>query len=149
MGILRLRNSVKMDTDVLYRMVCETGIQMYNEDGNRVYNSDIVRNKVRSFAQIFNMEHINRILKANKQFHCHAVSDGMSASILYTVPQNILEQLESDELVKKRYDDGFFIYEIGIDPGMRTFNATVRQIDSGKEVSFIRILSQFVNAFHC
>jgi hypothetical protein len=40
-----------------------------------------------------------------------------------------------DESVKRRYYGRSVVYEIGIDPGLRTWNATVRRnIRTGKEV---------------
>lgn len=51
----------------------------------------------------------------------------MPASLLYEVHENILKKLENDELVEKRYFDGFYIYELGIDPGYKTWNPTVRR----------------------
>lgn len=130
-----MRKAVKVDADVLYRMMCETRLIPKDEHGCQYKVGDITSNKEFYFAQIFNMEKINRILRANKQFHCHIVSDGVSASILYKVPLRVLKELDNDELVKQKYEEGQFIYELGIDPGMKTWNATVRRhIATGKEV---------------
>lgn len=130
-----LRKPVKMDADVLYRMMCDTKIIPKDERGCQVTGAHVCQNKEYYFAQIFNMEKINRKLKANKEFHYHVLSDGVSASILYKIRQEIPQQID-DECTKNRYDDGFFHYELGIDPGMKTWNATVRRnIDTGKEVS--------------
>lgn len=132
-----LRKAVKIDSDVLYRMLCETKLITKDENGIQHKSGFICQHKEQYFNEIFNIEHINRVLKANKQFRYHVVSDGVSVSILYNVPKNILVQLENDELVRKKYYDGFYVYELGIDPGMKTWNATVRRhIDSGKEVRY-------------
>ncbi|XP_031636340.1 uncharacterized protein LOC116349170 [Contarinia nasturtii] len=132
-----LRKNIKINADILYRMMCETKIIPLDEYGRQVDGTHVCENKVHYFNEIFDMNKINGILNANKEFHYHVVTDGVSASILYDVSRNTLEQLVSDELIKKRYEDGVYIYELGIDPGMKTWNATVRRhIDSGKEMNF-------------
>lgn len=151
-----MRKSVDIDSDMLYRMMCETKTITRDENGIQHTAGFVCQHKEHYFNQIFNMEYINKVLKANKRFHYLVRSDGVSISILYEVPKNTLEQLENDELVRKRYDDGLYVYELGIDPGMKTWNATVRRhIDSGKEVRYeydsivsFNLLSLF-NAFHC
>lgn len=130
-----LRKNIRIDADVLYHMMCETKIIPRNKDGTQVNVAYICRSKEFYFNQIFNMQKIRRVLKANKQFRYHIVSDGVSASILYNIPKNVLQKLESDEIVKRKYYDGYYVYEIGIDPGMKTWLAAVRRhIDTGKEV---------------
>lgn len=130
-----LRKPIKIDGDVLYRMMCETKIMPKNENGIQPTVGYACQHKEFYFGEIFNMAKINRILKTNKRFHYHIVTDGVSASILYKVPKKVLEQMESDNLVKKKYYDGFYVYELGIDPGMKTWLAVVRRhIDTGKEV---------------
>ena len=129
------RTNIKIDGDVLYRMMCETKLIPKGEDGTQVKMSYISQHKEFYFDQIFNMDAINRMLKANKQFHYHIVSDGLSASILYKVPKRVIQELQNDNLIKQQYFDGYFQYMLGIDPGMKTWLAVVRRhIDSGKEV---------------
>lgn len=95
----------------------------------------IIRNKEHCFKQIFNIQKINRILKVNKTFHYHVVSDGVSMSILYKVRNRVLDQLLTDGVIKHRYEDGFYVYELAIDPNMKTWMAVVRRdIQTGKEV---------------
>lgn len=129
-----MRKPIRIDGDVLYRMMCETKT-IPRKDGKQVDVGYICKNHEYYFNRIFNMEKINRILKANKQFHYHIVCDGVSASILYKVPKRVLEQMQNDNIVKKRYFEGMYVYELGIDPGMKTWLAVVRRhINTGKEV---------------
>ena len=132
-----MRKPVKIDSTVLYGMMCELRIIPRDENGSQVSRNHVIEHHAHFFDQIFNMDHINRILKANKQFRYHILCDGESASVLYNVPTNVLRQLDNDELVRKRYYDGYYAYELGLDPGMKTWNATVRRhIDTGKEVLY-------------
>lgn len=131
------RTNIKIDADVLYRMLCETKLIPKYENGTQVSMEFISRNRQFYFAQYFNMDKINRLLKT-KEFHFHIVSDGISVSILYKVPKRLIQALSNDDLVKKRYMDGFYVYELGIDPGMKTWLAVVRRyIDTGKEVCIV------------
>lgn len=59
----------------------------------------------------------------------------LSVSIHYKVKTEALDKLVDAQLVKQLYENGEFVYELGIDPGMKTWNATVRRnIATGKEV---------------
>ncbi|XP_055321799.1 uncharacterized protein LOC129577947 [Sitodiplosis mosellana] len=139
------RKAVRIDADVLYRMMCETGTSPRDEYGRQhtVGHVTSKSNQAYYFNMIFNMEKINRVLKANKKFE-HILSDGVSASILYSVKKTVVDKLVEDGLVRKRYSDGFYVYELGIDWGMKTWNATVRRrinndkerIHNGKEMNF-------------
>lgn len=64
------------------------------------YLGHITSNKEHYFNQIFNMEWINHVLGANKQFHYMILSDGVSASILYDVPKSTLKEMDNDNLVR-------------------------------------------------
>lgn len=140
-----MRKHIRIDADVLYRMLCETKLIGKDENGIQPTGSYVCANKEWYFKGVFNVDKINRMLKANKTFHYQIVSDGVSASILYTVPQTVLETMQSDGIVKRKYYDGQFVYEIGMDPGMKTWVAVVRRhIDTGKEV-FVNISIEF----HC
>lgn len=130
-----MRKPVKIDADVIYRMMCDTQIIPRDEFGRQVSVGEITRNKEFYFEQIFNMEYINSILNAKKQFHHYILCDGVSASIHYKVKKGDLEKLVDDGIIRKRYAEGAYVYELGIDPGMKTWNATVRRnIATGKEV---------------
>lgn len=150
-----LRKSVRMDGDILYRMLCETGLITRDEYGRQHLVGFVTQHKEHYFNEVFDMEKINRVLKANKQFHYQIMCNGVSASILYTVKKKTIVQ--NDDLVRKRYDEGFYVYELGLDPGMKCWNATVRRtIKSGKEVRYIFVLFSILFlvcdctvTFHC
>lgn len=135
-----MRKPVKFCANMVYAMLCSTKKIDRDENGNQRSEKFVSQHKAHYFNEIFNMDHINRILKANKEFRYHILCDGESASLLYNVPTNVLRQLEDDGLVRKRYYDGYYVYELGLDPGMKTWNSTVRRhIDSGKEVKCSQI----------
>ena len=97
------------------------------------------------------MDKINKLVNGKKQFERQILSDGVSATVLY-LRQNRAEQPVPREEILRRYAAGEFTYELGIDPGMRTWNATVRRnCFTGEEVSeniecFFSFLSDF---FQC
>lgn len=130
-----MRKTIRIDADILYHMMCDLKIiPRINGNGPQVSCAYVCQNQEHFFNQIFNMDHINRLLKANKSFG-HIVSDGVSASIVYKVPQRVVNNLANDNLVKQQYMDGTYVYVLGIDPGMKTWMAAVRRhINTGKEV---------------
>lgn len=65
-----------MDADVLYRMMCDTKIIPKDETGRQVSVGYVCEN---------------------------VVSDGVSASILYKILKKVLDKMENDGIVKKRY----------------------------------------------
>lgn len=83
-----LRKPVRIESDVLYRMMCETKM-IPRKDGKQVDQTYISQNREFYFNLIFNMISTNRFLKANKEFHHSIVSDGVTASILYKVPKRV------------------------------------------------------------
>lgn len=134
------RKYVDMDTDVLYRMLAKNK-KLPKKTGEEVGAGYVCRHKDQFWREYFNFPKINRILR-NKRFNYHIESDGIGVSIHYLVPKNMTKKLIDDDLVRKRYNDGFYSYELGIDPGMKTWNATVRRnIDTGKEVSFMKCVN--------
>lgn len=147
-----MRKPIRIDADVLYRMLCETKLIPLGENKRQVVVGFVCQNKEYFFNQIFNMDKIHRILKSNKEFHYQIVSDGVSVSILYKVPKRVLQEMQNDHIVKKRYFEGFYVYEIGIDPGMKTWLAVVRRhINTGKEVcNLVFIVFRFISMpFDC
>lgn len=80
--------------------------------------------------------------KAKKQFDHQIVSDGVSATVLYLKADRPKPSVSKQEVLR-RYFSGWYSYLLGIDPGMRTWNATVRKcLRTGEEVSvFIYIIA--------
>ncbi|XP_031638848.1 uncharacterized protein LOC116350970 [Contarinia nasturtii] len=129
------RKAVFMCNDVFYRMLAEEKL-LPKVEGKQVTETFIRENKEHFWNQIFDFDKINRILKKNKEFHYTIVSNGESVSVLYKLSKQHLQRLLDDDIVRKRYLDGTFVYELGIDPGMKTWNATVRRtISTRKEVN--------------
>ncbi|XP_031634573.1 uncharacterized protein LOC116347906 [Contarinia nasturtii] len=125
------RKAVFMCNDVFYRMLAEEKL-LPKVEGKQVTENFIRENKEHFWNQIFDFDKINRILKKKKEFHFTIVSNGESVSVLYKLSKHHLQRLLDDDIVRKRYLDGTFVYELGIDPGMKTWNATV---NTRKEVN--------------
>lgn len=104
-------------------------IKIDNEDLMRIAKLkqfSIDREKgIDDWHHIFNMEKMEAIGKRHKQFHSFIVTDSVSASVLYkkkTVPPT-----DQTEQILRDLQMGLIIYELGIDPGLKTWNATVRR----------------------
>ena len=116
-------------------MMCALKIIPRDENGKQYSCADIYGNRAFYYNQIFNIDNINGLLKANKQFHYSIVSDGVSASIFYEVTNREIQELANDNLIQQQYMNDEFTYVLGIDPGMKTWLAAVRRhVVSNKEV---------------
>lgn len=133
-----------MCCDVFYRMLAELKL-LPQVNGKQANENYIRQNRVEQWNRIFDFTVINRVLKKNKEFHYTIVSNGVSVSILYRMKKEDLKCLLDDGIIRKRYLEGKFVYELGIDPGMKTWNATVRRtIKTGKEVSVSFVLTLMI-----
>lgn len=75
-------------------------------------------------------------VRNKKQFINQIVSDGVSVTVLYDQPKRETVP-PSNEQIRQRLSAGEFSYILGIDPGMRTWNAAVRyNYNTGEEVIF-------------
>lgn len=88
---------------------------------------------------MFNMKQIKRIAKKNKRkhFHFQILTDSVSASLLFKKPKqnNIIDHEAVKSMIRAKYGEGYYVYEIGIDPGDKTYIAAViRNIRTGVEV---------------
>lgn len=93
-------------------------------------------NKTGSWSLFFDMEKIKRLVKYKKEFGHSIVTDGVSCSILYEQPEQQAAETDDQEVLR-RYQAGEFFYELGIDPGMRTWCAAVqRNIRTSEVVIF-------------
>lgn len=96
------------------------------DDDNSVNRDDC-------WDSVFNLTKIKSMGK-QKKFHYQFLSDSVSVSLVYiknksTTDANIEQQISND------FNTNKIIYELGIDPGMKTWNATVRRtISTNKEV---------------
>lgn len=87
------------------------------------------------WSQIFDLDRINRLARSKKRFDYRILSDGVSVSIQYKQKKDAFKPID-DAKLRQMYMNGEFESELGIDPNLKTFNATVRRdIKTGKEVS--------------
>lgn len=70
-----------------------------------------------------------------QEFDFAIVTDSVSVSLCFVKPEQQCQPLSNDE-IKTMYENHQFTFVLGIDPGVRTWNATVRKhILSGVEVN--------------
>lgn len=101
-------------------------------------------NKPGSWSLFFDMDKINSLVSNQKDFGLSILSDGVSSSVLFGQQKQEAHEI-SDEEVIRRYEAGESYYELGIDPRMKTWNASVRRnVFTGEEVTLKKL---FVSAF--
>lgn len=139
------RRHIKIDTTVLYNILCNIK-QAPKKNGKttkkgkvkevNITQDEFLLNKTGSWGLFFDMEKIKRLVKYKKEFGHSIVTDGVSCSILYEQPERQAAETDDQEVLR-RYQAGEFFYELGIDPGMRTWCAAVRRnIRTSEEVTF-------------
>lgn len=85
------------------------------------------------WGQIFNMDKIERIGNG-REFDYAIVTDSVDVSLCFVKPESESNDL-TNEQIKDMYEKGVFEFVLGMDPGVRTWNATVRRhIQSQVEV---------------
>lgn len=100
-----------------------------------IKEKEFLSNKTGSWNLFFDLDRVNKSVKYKKEFGLSIVTDGVSCSVLFEKPQQQAASELDNKEVLRRYEAGEFYYELGMDPGMRTWNATVRRsIRTGKEV---------------
>ncbi|XP_055295689.1 uncharacterized protein LOC129565154 [Sitodiplosis mosellana] len=139
------RRHVKIDTDALHNILC--GIKaMQRTKGTRVLRNGEYQQRWISQTEFkerggwrlfFNMDEIIKLVKNKKEFGDSIISDGVSASVLFKFPKQSKTVADEDEAeTKRKYFAGEFAYALGIDPGMRTFIASVRlDLKTGEETN--------------
>lgn len=141
------RRHVRIDTDVLYRLLCETK-QVPKKMGKyqawiNIKPEEFHRNPAGGWRLFFDVDKIVKMVKGKKAFDHQIVSDGVSVTVLYLKPIRPEPKISNEELVR-RLAAGEFVYEAGVDPGMRTWNATVRRnVFTGGEVSKFNLVFYF------
>lgn len=152
------RRHIRIDTDVLYEILAKVKEEddgkvkekdgekakcllpkkcgMTRKDGTTKWRNftktDLYKNEMGGWSLFFDMEKILKLRNNKNDFHFQLLSDGVSVSIQYQEPKHKPAEI-SDEEVLRQYRAGVFKYELGIDPGMRTWNATVRRCIRTKE----------------
>lgn len=133
------RRHIRIDTDVLYRLLCETKL-VPKKDGIRkdkvnIKSPEFSRDQYGNWNRVFDLSQIYKMVHGKKTFDFQILSDGVSVTMLYLKQTTAAVPISREEVVMQ-YDAGLFFYELGIDPGMRTWNATVRRnIKTGEEVN--------------
>lgn len=134
------RRHIRICTDVLYNLLCKAG-KVPKKCGKRkdtqinFTQNDFRINNSGSWHLYFDIGKIVAMVKGKRTFDYEIISDGVSVTMQY-VRRIRPAAPESNEDVLRDYEAGAYWYELGIDPGMRTWNATVRKdIRTGEEVS--------------
>lgn len=141
------RRHIRIDTDALYNILCKvkaipkkTGNRKLKDGTSNFVNigsNEFRKNPIASWNLFFDVDKMLKLAHNKREFHGQILTDGVAATILYDTPKVQAEEI-SDEEVIEMYRAKLFTYELGIDPGYRTWNATVRKnIRTGEEVSLI------------
>ncbi|XP_031636640.1 uncharacterized protein LOC116349379 [Contarinia nasturtii] len=145
------RRHIRIDTDALYTILASVklvplkcGLKKRKDKTTNSINitsNEFRRNKILSWNLFFNVEKVQQLVHFKKYFDFQICSDGVSVSMMYKKPK--LPPLEiSDAEIMKMYKGNKLKYAIGCDPGMKTWNASVRRdLDTKEEVN-LRISSK-------
>lgn len=132
------RKHIQICSTVLYEILCGIGkipkkCGMTTKKG-KVNQINITReefnsNQLGSWGLFFDMDKINSLANKHQTFNRQIYSDGVSASVSFKQPkaEDLDHEELSDEQIRGMWQRGEFSYELGIDPGMRTWNAAVRR----------------------
>ncbi|XP_055310390.1 uncharacterized protein LOC129573626 [Sitodiplosis mosellana] len=114
---------------VMYRTVAEFGSSGQPDNiSKKVYDS----NPFVSWDTIFNMDKIKNVGNG-KTFDYAIVTDSVAVSLCFLKPECPSHEY-SHEQINEMYENGVFRFALGMDPAVRTWNATVRKhIASGVE----------------
>lgn len=132
------RRHIRIDTDVLYRLLCKTKL-VQTKMGKRekpinITQTEFFADKSDNWYRFIDLDKIAQMVKGKKAFDFQLISDGVAATVLYLKPKQPEVPISKAEVLRQ-YNAGLFYYLLGIDPGMRTYNATVRRnINTGEEV---------------
>lgn len=133
------RRHIRIDTQALYRILCKIEI-VPTKDGKRmdengkpkpikVTEAEFFEDKIDQWNLYFDVEKILELVHYKKEFDCQICSDGVSVSIMYKKPKVQPVEITDQEVIRRYGSDCLdrFIFELGVDPGMRTWNAAVRR----------------------
>lgn len=131
------RTHYTIDTKTLRYLLCELKLVPKNEDGNQLSEKEFFKYKEWCWGQFFDMGEIQSLVRGKKEFRFRIQSNGQAVSLHYDVDKIESKPFDKDAVVKK-YRNGGFPIELGIDPGDKTWNATVqRNTETEKEVKEI------------
>lgn len=121
---------IQVDNTLFYAIACKLGaLKVAPGQRKKFINisaEEYKANPHRWWGHVFDMRKINRLGKRHKTFDCTIMTDSVSVSLMFIKANRPL--VETDvEKIKEMYRNEQFVYELGIDPGARTWNATVRR----------------------
>lgn len=128
---------IRIDVHLYYQIACKLGALKIAKGvrdqpidiSKSVYNKD----PAAYWGFIFDMDEIERIGKG-KDFDCAVVTDSVAVSLCFVKPERPSIEYTDDQ-IRYMYENKWFTFVLGMDPGVRTWNATVRKhIESGVEV---------------
>lgn len=129
---------IRIDIHLFYEVACKLGALkltkgVFGKPVN-ISKEEYDRNPHLYWDPIFKMDKIDRIAKNRMVFDYAIVTDSVDVSLCYQKPILPAAELTNEE-IKFRYENNWFTFVLGMDPGVRTWNATVRKhIASGVEV---------------
>lgn len=129
---------IRIDSHCFYYIACKLGaLKMAKGQRGQATNiakKDYDNNLSHCWNRIFNMDKIEKIGKANKTFDFAIVTDSVDVSLCCLKPDRPSREL-TNEQIDNMYENNQFHFVLAMDPGVRTWNATVRKhILSGVEV---------------
>lgn len=142
------RKHIKIDKWQFYEMARTIGA-LKHEKGKRFIN--ISRQSYTGdletwWDKIFDMKKIKKHGKRQKTFDFQISTDGVAVSLMYTAKPKSEKIFQSPSRIRDIWKT--FVYILGIDPGVRTWNATVRKhMPTGTEVSHKLVI--LIIELHC
>ena len=122
------RRHIRIDTAVLYGLLCEIGIvpkkigQKKSKPEVNVTRTDFFKNQTGGWRLFFDGNKIDQMVHNKKLFDTQIISDGVSATILYLRP-NQPEAIVSKEEVRRLFDLNTFWYHFDTKQGVRNNKA--------------------------
>lgn len=131
------RKFVEIDNKELYAMMKQWNLlpkdYSKSKKGRFIEVQQFNLEKELHWNSIFDMENIRNL--SCHQFRYHMLSDGVSVVLHFDKPKPPLSESIAADIIKQKIDNNTLDYEIGMDPGMRTYMAVVRRdVRTGAEV---------------
>lgn len=129
---------IRIDSHCFYQLACKLGALKVKKFKHakpvNISKKDYNDNLRECWNRVFDMDKIEQIGKSKKTFDFAIVTDSVAASLCYMRDARQPKQY-TDEQINTMYENNQFHFVLGMDPGVRTWNATVRKhILSGVEV---------------
>lgn len=128
---------IRIDIHLFYQIACKLGALkkakgIFGQPIN-ITKKDYDRNLSEHWDSVFDMSKIMKIC-GNRTFDFAIVTDSVAVSLCFMKPECVPIE-PTNEQIKDDYINKKFTFVLGIDPGVRTWNATLRKhIESGTEV---------------